>query len=170
MATTTKNSTTPAKGAPAVGNDAIDILENDHENVKALFAQLADAEDAGARTEILEQLKALLTIHNATEENLVYPAVRVAAHRPKDADTLYHQQDEAKVGIWEIDSMLKGTLDDAGIDAKIEKLQSAVLAHVRKEEETEFPHLRDALKGKGLKQLTEAVREFRSSFRFEGNA
>jgi hemerythrin superfamily protein len=155
-------------GTTATANDAIDILENDHENIKALFAQLVSATQANERTNILEQLKAILTVHNATEENLVYPAVRVAASRAKDADTLYHQQDEAKVGIWKLDAMLKGTLDEADFGAQAEELQKAVLAHIRKEEETEFPHLRDALKGKGLTQLSGAVREFRSEFRFEG--
>ena len=157
-----------ANGIATTGNDAIEILEHDHERVKALFEELAAA-GTSDRPAILEQLKAVLTVHCATEENLVYPAVRVAAGRRKDADTLYHQQDEAKVGIWQIDAILKGTIK-GDADTHIDELQSAVLAHVRKEEETEFPHLRDALKGKGLSQLTADVREFRATFRFEGPA
>ncbi len=154
-------------GNTATAADAIEILENDHQAIKDLFAQLVGATQSNERARILEQLKAILTVHCATEENLVYPAVHVAASRARDADTLYHQQDEAKVGIWKLDSMLKGTLDEGDFATQAEELQKAVLAHVRKEEETEFPHLRESLKGKGLTQLTEAVREFRSEFRFQ---
>jgi hemerythrin superfamily protein len=156
-----------AGSVPFAGNNAIEILENDHEVVKGLFGRLAEAEDPAERSSLLEQLKAVLTVHNATEENLVYPAVRFAAGRTKDAQTLYHQQDEAKQGIWELDAILKGSLDGEDFGSRVAELQKAVLAHVRKEEETEFPHLRDALKGKGLTKLTEEVREFRTKLRFE---
>ncbi len=152
-----------ADGIATTGDDAIEILENDHKAVRALFGELA-AGDGSARGEILERLKALLSIHNATEENLVYPAVGFLAHRKKDAETLYHQQDEAELGLWQIDAMLKGSLD-GDVSVQIDELQTAVLAHVRKEEQTEFPHLRDALKAKGLAQLTNDVREFRARFR-----
>jgi hemerythrin superfamily protein len=151
-----------------ISGDAIAILENDHDVIKELFAQLVSATESGERSNLLEKLKAILTVHNATEENLVYPAVRVAASRPKDSDTLYHQQDEAKVAVWKLDQMLQGTLDEGDFAGQAEELQKAVLAHVRKEEETEFPHLRESLKGKGLTKLTDAVREFRSEFQFEG--
>lgn len=167
---TDRSSTVMASdGIPVVGKDAIEILENDHVAVKELFAQLADGGASDNRAATLEQLKALLTVHNATEENLVYPAVRFAAGRPREADTLYHQQDEAEAALWQIDSMMKGTLDDSDLDEKIAVLQKAVLAHVRKEEETEYPHLRESLKSDGLQQLTDAVRQFRSQFIFKAS-
>ena len=149
--------------APVSGNDAIEILENDHVRIKELLAGLVAAGEPDERATILEELKALLTIHTATEENLVYPAVRFLAKRPAESDKLYHQQDEAKVAVWEIDS-----LADAGDDftAQAEKLQSAVLAHIRKGEETEFPHLRSSVDSDGLRDLTAKLREFRTSLHF----
>lgn len=160
------NAATAVKGIPVVGNDAIEILESDHRIIKELFSRLVSASDPSEQSLVLDKLKAILTVHNATEENLVYPAVRVAASRAKDADTLYHQQDEAKVGIWKLDAILTGSLKDEDFGKHSTELQDAVLAHVRKEEETEFPHLRESLKGKGLTHLTEAVREFRAKFTF----
>jgi hemerythrin superfamily protein len=156
-------------GTPRAAGDvgAIDILLQDHQAVKRLFAQLTSG-GADARLSILQQLKVLLTVHNATEENLVYPAIRVLAERPQDADTLYHQQDEAKVGIWELDSMLKGELRSADFDARAAELRDAVLAHIEKEEETEFPRLAEALAGRGGQELTAAVRELRANFKYEG--
>jgi hemerythrin superfamily protein len=159
--------TAQSSGVATNGNDAIEILLNDHKVVKSLFEQLASSE-SGERAAVLEQLKALLTVHNATEENLVYPAIRFVASRPRDAETLYHQQDEAEAALWSIDATIKGVVDGDDPDDQIRTLQKAVLAHVRKEEETEFPHLRDALKGNALRQLTKDVKEFRSKFRFGG--
>lgn len=160
--------TAPKGGAPVAGDDAIEMLENDHRLIKDLFTKLLAASQVSEQSLVLENLKAVLTVHNATEENLVYPAVRVAASRAKDADTLYHQQDEAKVGIWKLNAILMGALKNEDFGKHARELQDAVLAHVRKEEQTEFPHLRNALKGKGLTHLTDAIREFRSKFIFEG--
>ena len=154
-------------GVPVTGNDAIEILENDHRVIKDLFSRLVAASEPSEQSLVLDKLKAILTIHNATEENLVYPALRVAASRAKDADALYHQQDEAKVGIWKLDAILTGSLKNEDFCKHAKELQEAVLAHVRKEEETEFPHLHESLKGKSLTQLTEAIREFRGKFTFE---
>jgi hemerythrin superfamily protein len=159
MATNVK-SKLPAQPA---GTDAIDILEDDHERIKQLLSELVEAED-DRRQAVLDELKAILTIHNATEENLVYPAVRFMAKRGVESDKLYHQQDEAKVAVWELDMLAEG--DEFGKQAAA--LQSAVLAHIRKEEETEFPHLREAAGASGLRDLTAAVREFRANFQFAG--
>jgi hemerythrin superfamily protein len=156
-----------SSGIATAGNDAIEILMNDHQVVKSLLEQLAGS-NADERATVLEQLKAVLTVHNATEENLVYPTIRFVAARPRDAETLYHQQDEAEAALWSIDATIKGVLDGDDADDQIKTLQKAVLAHVRKEEETEFPHLREALKGSALRQLTDDVREFRSKFNFAG--
>jgi hemerythrin superfamily protein len=142
---------------------AIDILLDDHEIVKRSFEELAGSEPS-ERAAVLEELKALLAIHNATEENLVYPAIRFLAARPHDAETLYHQQDEAEATLWSIDAAIKGVLEGDDVDERIDTLHKAVLAHIRKEEQTEFPHLREALDGDALDRLTDDVRAFRSGF------
>jgi hemerythrin superfamily protein len=149
-------------------SDVVAILEKDHNLVKDLFAKLTDQDDTGTMRSIVEELKAALTVHNALEENLVYPAIRVLAGRKGDADTLYHQQDEAEVALWEIDNILNGSLDADDLKGRVEALQKAVLGHIRKEEETEFPHLRDALGSEEMSDLTRAAREFRQKFRFNG--
>ena len=158
-----------AGSVATVGKDAIEILLNDHKVVKGLFEQLATSGE-GERKDILEALKAVLTVHNSTEENLVYPAIRFVAGRTRDAETLYHQQDEAEAGLWSIDATIKGLVEGDDVDEQIKALQKAVLAHVKKEEETEFPHLREALKGNALKALTDDVREFCSNFRSVGSS
>ena len=90
-----------AIGSDAIGSDAIEILLNDHRAVQGILDQLPNA-IGPQREELMERLKGLLTIHNASEENLVYPAIRELAKRPMHAGQLYHQQDEAKVVVWEL--------------------------------------------------------------------
>ena len=72
---------------PVRGNDAVEILLNDHQVIKGLLSELTAA--AGSRREaVLEQLKGVLTIHNATEENLVYPAINKVAGSKLEAQHL----------------------------------------------------------------------------------
>lgn len=151
------------------GNDAVEILENDHNIIRDLLSELADASRAEEKASLLEGMKSFLTVHNATEENLVYPVIRVEGSRHKDAEMLYHQQDEAKVLVWELDAILKGNLE-GDFNERFQQFQKALLAHIRKEEATEFPHLREALQGKASAALTNAIREFRGSLYFKGSA
>jgi hemerythrin superfamily protein len=146
-----------ANPAPVIGNDVVEILENDHRRIKALLSELVEGDEAG-RAATLDELKALLTIHNTSEENLVYPAIRVVGKHPGQSDTLYHQQDEAKVAVWELDMLSE---DGRDFEARAKKLRSAILAHIKKEEEHEFPHLREAAGADALQELTDALRELR---------
>jgi hemerythrin superfamily protein len=146
---------------PTVGTDAIEILEHDHRTIEQLLTKLPDS--AGAeRTKLVARLKAVLTIHTATEENIVYPAIHELAGRPKHAEKLYHQQDDAKIALWKLDNM---SADDTDFEVLAAKLRDDVLAHAQHEEQTEFPRLRE-LAGDQLDMLTSAVREFRSEFTF----
>jgi len=154
---------TPSDGElPAVGDDAIEILENDHRAVKPLLTGLVEG-SATQRLSVLEQLKAALTIHNATEENFVYPAIRDLANRPLHAGRLYGEQDEAKMALWELSQL---EADDPDFDEKAIKLREAILAHVDNEERSEFPRLRESLDPLDLEKLTADVLAFRASLRF----
>lgn len=145
---------------PTAGGTAIDILVEDHRKIKALMNQISQtsAGNSTQRTQLLQQLADLLTVHNSTEENLVYPAIRDIAARPNDAATLYHQQDEAKVLVFELDQLSKS---DPRWGSRFETLRSAVLAHVAQEENIDFPRLRTAA-GPRLTELTAKVRQLRS--------
>lgn len=63
------------------------------------------------RAQLLQKLANLLTVHNSTEEDLVYPAIRDIADLPSDATTLYQQQDEAKIIVFELDQLSKSDPD-----------------------------------------------------------
>jgi hemerythrin superfamily protein len=149
---------------PVRGTTAIEILKNDHDMVKSILAELTQATEKSERMQCLERLKAALTIHNATEENLVYPALNKVAGKKMESEHLYHETAQADVLLFELDTMLKEG-DDAKFSAKAEKFRDAVLEHIDDEEEKAFPHLEKGADPKHAQMLTESVREFRGKFR-----
>jgi hemerythrin superfamily protein len=145
---------------PVRGTNALEILINDHQTVKTLLDQLSRATTQSERKQCLDRLKTALTIHNATEETLVYPALEVIARKRWEPQKLYHETAMADILIFELDTMLKtGDMDD--FEKKCEKMVNAVREHIEDEEEKAFPHLRDRAESKEMQMLTESVREFR---------
>jgi hemerythrin superfamily protein len=148
------------------GTDAVEILKSDHVLIKSLVGELAEATDGKQRRSALSRLKAVLTIHNATEENLVYPALAQFAQSKGESDRLFQETAGADVLVFELDTMLQ-TGAESDFRAKAAKLRDAVLAHIEEEENTAFPKLQDAADPDQSKSLTRAVREFRDAFRVE---
>jgi len=150
---------------PVRGDDAVEILENDHEVIKELLAKLTTATNS-KRAEVLELLKGVLTIHNATEENLVYPAIQKVAGSKLESQHLYHETAEADVLFFELDGLLKEGNDEE-FARKALKFQEAVLHHIDEEENKAFPRLEENADPQNAASLTASMREFRSSLHFE---
>jgi hemerythrin superfamily protein len=161
--------TTTTSSVTTVGLDALDILINDHASIKGLLTDLVDATESGRRKDILSQLKGVLTIHNATEENLIYPALQKVAGDQREAEDLYRETGVADVAVFELDAMLQNG-EESNFSAEATKLREAVCAHIEKEETTAFPHLREKATPEQGEALTKAVREFRGAFRYEPTA
>lgn len=149
---------------PVRGSDTGEILINDHEIIKSLLTELESAQGRSERMQCMERLKAALTIHNATEENLVYPALNVAAGKRSESDHLYHETAEADVLLFELDTMLKEG-NDAKFEGTAQKFTKAVRAHIEEEEHKALPHLRERVEPEKQQMLTESVREFRGKLR-----
>ncbi len=150
---------------PVRGDDAVEILENDHEVIKELLTRLTTATNS-KRAEVLELLKGVLTIHNATEENLVYPAIQKVAGSKVESQHLYHETAEADVLFFELDGLLKEGNDEE-FARKALKFQEAVLHHIDEEENKAFPRLEENADPQNAATLTASMREFRSSLHFE---
>lgn len=90
---------------------------NDHNAIKKLLATLTQAEPVNRRS-ALERLKAALVVHNATEENLVYPALAVNAGEKTESVNLFHETAEADTLIFTIDQMLAVAPSDFIANAK----------------------------------------------------
>lgn len=154
---------------PVRGSDVTEILVNDHQIIKRLLTQLTQSGAGIDRQETLEELKAALTIHNATEENIVYPALHAVAGKKSEAEHLYHETATADVLVFKLDTMLKEG-DESGFPALAEKLKGAIEEHIEDEEKSALPHLSKGASPEQAQLLTESIQEFRSAFRFENPA
>jgi hypothetical protein len=140
------------------GSDALATLIDEHRTVEALFDILIH-EGREGRVRALDDVSSLLAIHNASEENVIYPAVHTNVGRPLHAKTLYHEQDDAEVALFEL-SMIGP--DDPKFPIKAAELLESLRAHVKREEEREFKHLRDELTPEAMIKLTAAFHDFRA--------
>lgn len=150
---------------PLRGNTVHEILDNDHAVIKSLLDDLVAAKEPVRCREILEQLKGALTIHNAMEENLIYPALDKVAGHMLESQKLYHQTASADVLLFEVDTALKEGEEKTARE-KSEKLHDAIFSHIKAEDDGAVPHLKKKAEEKETKMLLEGVRKFRESIHF----
>jgi hemerythrin superfamily protein len=135
-----------SKSDARASGDAIAMLTEDHNKVKALFKQfekLKEQEDADEEMgDLVAQICAELTIHSTLEEEIFYPAVREAI----DDDDLMDEADvehaSAKELIAELETSSPG---DDHYNAKVTVLGEYVVHHVKEEEGEMFPKARKAI-------------------------
>ncbi len=126
--------------------DAVEMLEADHREVKALFTKFAALKDDGVdddaeKVSIVQKICTALTVHTTIEEEIFYPAVREAID---DEDLM----DEALVehaGAKDLIAQLQGMdADDDLYDAKVTVLGEQIDHHVKEEEGNMFPKAKKA--------------------------
>jgi hemerythrin superfamily protein len=154
---------------PVRGNSVHDIVENDHEVIKGLLNSLQHSAERDERMRILEQLKGALTIHNAMEENLIYPALDKVAGHKFETLKLYNETASADIMLFQIDTMLKEG-DDTKFSQTCQKLHDAVFKHIEAEEKSAMPHLQEGADSEESQMLMQSVREFRNAIRFTPGA
>jgi hemerythrin superfamily protein len=141
----------------AEGIDAITLLTEDHENVKAMFEQYEGLGDRAmaSKKKLATQICTELTKHATAEEEIFYPAVRAAG---KDKEDLV---DEATVEHASAKDLIAQIMEmDASedlFDAKVKVLSEMIEHHVKEEEDEMFPKARAA--GLDLEALGQQIAE-----------
>jgi hemerythrin superfamily protein len=138
--------------------DVVELLLDQHNQIKALFRQLAA--ERGKKTkkkqELFEDLVRLLAVHETAEEIVVHPTARTEIPGgEKIVAGRLHEEDEAKHALASLHDM---GVDHPDFDGKLEELSEAVVAHATHEEKDEFPQLRKKLSADRLRQMAGAVR------------
>jgi hemerythrin superfamily protein len=135
--------------------DVVQFLVGQHEQIKTLFREVL-AQSGEAREAAFFELRRLLAIHEAAEEEVVHPRARrdLDNGEPLIAERL-EEEHEAKVALSELEKL---DVDSEEFTAKIKELQSAVLAHAEHEENEEFDRLRKALTDEELARMTNSVK------------
>ncbi len=132
-----------------------DLIRLDHTKVNTLFAQILATNDAQKLEEYFGQLYKDLSAHSEAEEQVVYPALRPYYN---DIQKLYDEQAEAKQMLDQIKAM--NCEDTVEFKAAIERLMTAVTAHVKEEEHDLLPRIRESF---GDEQLKTMATEFKTA-------
>ena len=154
---TTTRSTPKNMAESAKGIDAIELLTQDHENVKAMFEQYEGLGDRAmaSKKKLAIQICTELTKHALAEEEIFYPAVRAAGKDKEDlVDEAAVEHASAKDLIVQIMQM---EASEDLFDAKVKVLSELIEHHVKEEEEEMFPNARDA--GLDLAALGQQIAE-----------
>jgi hemerythrin superfamily protein len=139
----------------ALAGDWFEALKGEHKAALALFDALGATADGQThrRSVLLMQLKHALFKHAATEENVIYPALREAGEKG-EADKLNHEHGYVKDYLYQLENMEK---NDPGFLMKLSAFRTDLEAHIREEENEVFPSLHARMAGPKNKALTLAA-------------
>ncbi len=135
--------------------DATAMLARDHEQLRRLLAEMAEAVRAGEfarKKETFRLLKAALHLHAVLEEEVFYPAVmKLRAAWAKEAVRAALEEHQAFDSILaELDQMEP---EDGQYDAKVQGLCASVEHHIGEEERAMFVEARNHLTDDRLQAL-----------------
>jgi hypothetical protein len=142
-------------------NDPLRLLEADHRRFEQL---LKDGEDTTERAikgrgEILKALTTELTVHEAIEEQILYPALRPHAEAHDVVLEGIEEHHVADIIIKELHEVRK---DNEKWGAKFKVLKESVSHHISEEENKMFPIARGALAREELLALGARMRALKS--------
>jgi len=136
--------------------DIFAVIEEDHNQVSALFKKLTGTQGAGAREALFAELKENLETHSHAEEQVVYAALKaVDATRDIALEALEDHQLVADL-LQELAAMPQET---QGWHEKLQVLQETVQMHVEEEESEIFASARQVLSTEQLEALHERWEE-----------
>ncbi len=127
------------------GYDAIEMLKADHDKVKDMFKQFDELMDQDGskkeKTALAQRICDALKIHSQIEEEIFYPAVRLAIDDDDLVDEAEAEHASIKELVEQIEAMHAG---DDRYDAKVIVLGEQVEHHVVEEEDEMFPMVKSA--------------------------
>lgn len=132
--------------------DALKMLKDDHDKVKAMLEKLDATTERAEKTrpELLQALKDELTVHEAIEEEILYPALEEFA---KTKDIALEGYEEHHV-VDTIMSELEATApDDETWGAKLTVMKENLEHHIEEEEGDMFPKARKVMDEDELQTL-----------------
>lgn len=137
------------------GQDVVDILTSDHQEMLELLGQIERATDASLRRDLADTVIAEVMRHSVAEEMFVYPAIE--EHVPGGAEKVEHDKQEHD----EIVQLMKQTEDVGASEPvfmeRVRQLEAMLRHHANEEEAEQFPQLRTHIPGDKLVELGEKV-------------
>jgi hemerythrin-like domain-containing protein len=132
--------------------DAITLLKDDHDKVKKLLEQVDSTTERGVKTreELFGKIKQELTIHEAIEEEIFYPALK---DHPKAKELVLEAYEEHHVVDTVIAEIDQVSYDDETWGAKFTVMKENVEHHIEEEEDEMFKQARQVFGSDELEEL-----------------
>src|ERR687889_1728574 len=143
--------------------DVIEVLEHDHREVEAMFAELeslrgaSTEEEQSRRKAVAEQVTIELVRHSVAEEVLVYPQVekKVSAEEAEHAREEHAEAEETLSRLEKLDA------DDPAFDDELATLMREIRHHIEDEEGEMFAHMREVIDPDELRSMGARVEAFK---------
>ena len=135
---------------------ALTLLKQDHDRVKKMLEELdATTERAlKSRPDGLARLKADLSVHEAIEEEIFYPALKGHAEAKEIVLEAYEEHDVVDTIMSEIEQT---PVDDETWGAKFTVMKENIEHHIDEEESEMFKQARSLMDGEELEDLGEQM-------------
>ena len=132
--------------------DALKLLEEDHKKVKKILSDLDSTTERGVKTreELYTKVKQELTVHEAIEEEIFYPALK---DHPKAKELVLEAYEEHHVVdnvMAEIDGL---SFDDEKWGAKLSVMKENLEHHIEEEEDEMWKQARQVFSDDELEEL-----------------
>ena len=136
--------------------NALTLLKDDHAKVKKMLDELDETTERAekTRTEGLAKLKQELTIHEAIEEEIFYPALKQHAEAKDIVLEAYEEHDVVNTIMSEIEAT---PTEDETWAAKFTVMKENLEHHIEEEEGEMFEKARDVFDEATLEQLGERM-------------
>lgn len=133
--------------------DATQLLKQQHDEVKELFAAFENASDPEEKDNLVAEIADNLAAHAAIEEQLFYPAVYVDETKDELREAVEEHLSAKRI----IADLLQLDVSDDSFDAKVKVLKEQIEHHVKEEEQDLFPKARKVLQRQQLEGLGEQM-------------
>jgi hemerythrin superfamily protein len=147
--------------------NAIELLKADHERVKSILSQLSESTERGLkkRTDLLAKLEMEITIHTKLEEEILYPAFKVAG--AKEQDIMYY---EAKEEHRTVDSLVLPDLKETDpgtpeFSGRVKVVKELLEHHIEEEESEMFPQAQKLLGKAKLDELGAQMEALKADYK-----
>jgi len=136
--------------------DAMKLLKDDHDKVKKMLTELESTTERGVKTrqELFAKVKQELTVHEAIEEEIFYPALRDHPKTKEIALEAYEEHHVVDTVMAEIEAV---PFDDERWGAKFTVMKENLEHHIEEEEGEMFKQARQVFEKDELEQLGERM-------------
>jgi len=144
-----------ATSETAPGRDVVDLLLEQHDEIKSLFSQLRKVQGP-AKQELFEDLVRLLAVHETAEETVVHPAARRKLEAGEQVvEQRLEEEDRAKKALSDLYDM---GVDHPDFDPRLEAFEQEVILHATREDGDEFLRLRGTVDADTLRRMAGALK------------